>query len=244
MNQSEWMACAHPGPMLYVVQGPEPQHGGFPTRKISKRKLHLWVEACRRATGRLGLANVPATPAEVERAAHAWCLDAYWGEECPLALRAALLRDLVGNPWRPVTLPYRCRECGIPCGTPASGYYCVRCGADESVCPWLTPTVLSLARAAYDERLPDGFLDPARLAVLSDALEETGYGGERCAKCCGGVVMMAVWDNPGPVRREVATDCAHCLGSGVLPHPILAHLRSPGPHAPGCHVVDLLLGLE
>jgi hypothetical protein len=40
---------------------------------------------------------------------------------------------------------------------------------------WLTPTVLSLAQSAYDERImPSGELDPARLAVLSDALEEAG----------------------------------------------------------------------
>ena len=39
----------------------------------------------------------------------------------------------------------------------------------------LTPTVIALAQAAYDERLmPSGELDPARLAVLSDALEEAG----------------------------------------------------------------------
>ena len=35
--------------------------------------------------------------------------------------------------------------------------------------------VVQLARAAYDERLlPEGHLDPARLAVLADALEEAG----------------------------------------------------------------------
>jgi hypothetical protein len=36
---------------------------------------------------------------------------------------------------------------------------------------------VSLARAAYDDRiLPAGTLDPARLAVLADALEEAGAG--------------------------------------------------------------------
>lgn len=40
---------------------------------------------------------------------------------------------------------------------------------------WLTPTVVALAQAAYDEReLPSGHLDPARLAVLADALEDAG----------------------------------------------------------------------
>jgi hypothetical protein len=40
---------------------------------------------------------------------------------------------------------------------------------------WRTPTVLGLARVSYDERLlPSRNLDPQRLAVLADALEETG----------------------------------------------------------------------
>jgi hypothetical protein len=58
-----------------------------------------------------------------------------------------LLRDLFGNPFRPVAI------------NPA----------------WQTPTVVSLAQAAYDERhLPAGTLDKGRLAVLADALEEAG----------------------------------------------------------------------
>jgi hypothetical protein len=40
---------------------------------------------------------------------------------------------------------------------------------------WRTPSVVSLARAAYEDRdLVNGQLEPARLAVLSDALEEAG----------------------------------------------------------------------
>ena len=62
-------------------------------------------------------------------------------------VQAHLLRDLFGNPFRPVAL-------------------------DPS---WRTPDVLTLARAAYEERSsPAGTLDPARLAVLADALEEAG----------------------------------------------------------------------
>lgn len=59
--------------------------------------------------------------------------------------QSAALRDVVGNPFRSVVLAPSLR----------------------------TPTVISLARAAYDERLlPSGELDPARLVVLADALEE------------------------------------------------------------------------
>lgn len=40
---------------------------------------------------------------------------------------------------------------------------------------WLTPTVLALARATYEERLlPSGHLDPVRLAILGDALLDAG----------------------------------------------------------------------
>ena len=58
-----------------------------------------------------------------------------------------LLRDVIGNPLRPVTI-----DPGL-----------------------LKPTVTSLATAAYEERaLPSGELDSSRLAVLADALEEAG----------------------------------------------------------------------
>jgi hypothetical protein len=95
------------------------------------------------------------------------------GAEKSLTL-AGFLRDVIGNPFRPVTVPAAC----------------------------LTPTVVSLAQAAYEHRvLPAGELEPARLAVLSDALEEAGGAPE-----------------------------------------LLEHLRGPGPHVRGCHLLDLLRG--
>jgi hypothetical protein len=64
--------------------------------------------------------------------------------------QAVALRDVFGNPFRPVTVP----------------------GA------WLTPAVVALAEAAYEERLlPSGELDTQRLAILADALEEAGAAG-------------------------------------------------------------------
>lgn len=58
---------------------------------------------------------------------------------------------------------------------------------------WLTPTVVSLGLAAYEEReLPSGAIDPQRLAVLSDALEEAG--------CTDGVVLEHL-RSPGPHVR-------------------------------------------
>jgi hypothetical protein len=66
---------------------------------------------------------------------------------CPRATQAALLRDIIGNPFRPVTVSRA----------------------------WQTPQVVPLAQAAYEQReLPAGTLDVARLAVLADALEDAG----------------------------------------------------------------------
>jgi hypothetical protein len=81
------------------------------------------------------------------------------------ASQAAVIRDLFGNPFRPITL-------------------------DPD---WLAPTVRSLARAAYDERiLPSGELDPRRLAVLADALEEAGCADEQ---------VLSHLRGPGPPVR-------------------------------------------
>jgi hypothetical protein len=72
--------------------------------------------------------------------------DAELGSSSP-----ALLRDLFGP------LPFRPRDMA------------------SSVRTWNGGTVLRLAEAAYAERqLPAGTLDPGRLAVLADALEEAG----------------------------------------------------------------------
>src|SRR5262245_52150732 len=99
------------------------------------------------------------------------------GREAERRAQVAQLRDVFGNPFRPVYVALS----------------------------WLTPDVRSLAKAAYDERLlPQGHLDPLRLAVLADALEEAG-----------------------------------CVDGDVL-----GHLRSPGPHVRGCHVVDVVLGRQ
>lgn len=85
-----------------------------------------------------------------------------WLGSAPRGLRprqlAGLLREVVANPFRPLIL---------------SASHC-------------TPTVVSLASAAYDERqLPSGELDPHRLAVLADALEEAGAPDEVVAHLRG-----------------------------------------------------------
>jgi hypothetical protein len=79
--------------------------------------------------------------------------------------RAELVREVFDNPFRPATIKPACR----------------------------TPTVASLARAAYEERqLPSGHLESARLAVLADALEDAG---------CTEESILAHLRSPGPHVR-------------------------------------------
>jgi hypothetical protein len=61
---------------------------------------------------------------------------------------------------------------------------------------WRTPTVAALATAAYEERsLPTGTLDPARLAVLADALEDAGCTNLDILAHCrdGGLHVRGCW---------------------------------------------------
>lgn len=99
---------------------------------------------------------------------------------------------------------------------------------------WATRDVLALAQAAYDERCAD----PVTLLALADALAEAGCPESEVAvetypsyATCGGQGTEDL--SPTWHTREVRR-----------PHPLLAHLRGPGPHAMGCWALDLILGKE
>lgn len=214
------------------------------------------------------------------------------GKVVPPATLAALLRDVVGNPWHP-HLPSGlpgdhildervCERCGRR--FPKHPGLCTGCGSEfirkwrvRDEYPWLTLQVNSLAEVAYLERrrrevcrscsgegcggnagrlddpgercdgsgerwVDDGTLDPARLAVLADALEESGCtdepllrhlrGLEACFKCRGtgiGGDNYQDWNRGG---RRVT--CNQCDSTGWRP--------KRGPCVRGCHVLDLFLG--
>jgi len=170
--------------------------------------------------------------------AAAWTVggESEWLKErvCPFdqsIVQAALLRDLFGNPWRPVQ---RWKDEGM-FALPQEHWDVLGPTVTVRSCSWVNKNVLALALAAYKERsegtkcgrcegsggagygqfglcpdchgtgrIGEGFLDNDRLAVLADALEEAG-----------------------------------CTEQAILDH-----LRSPGPHARGCWALDLVLGKE
>jgi hypothetical protein len=196
MNEQEWLECTDFKAMLEFLEG-----------KVSERKLRLFACACCRRIWHLFVhkdsfnsievgerfAEGEATDEELrladelamwvgddaswrsmQEAANAWAAAApvqkngfsaaqsavyeiprvfaeneAKGEEERVA-QGVLLHEIFGNPFHPVI-------------------------ADSS---WLTPTVLGLAQAAFDNRnLPSGSLQNDRLAVLADALEDAGASG-------------------------------------------------------------------
>jgi len=322
MTESEWLASEDSALMLarleqHALHGHDgPGYG----RKPSDRKLRLFACACCRAMDprpRQLRAEQDSLENE-ERAAdennpgpdgpYWWIsssnlptrLQAIWATLPPPALRpvAALLRDIVGSPFRPVTLPPcdRCGGDGVAHGSnrpfewTGPGTYpgpCPKCEGRKS--PLVTPAVVSLAQAAYDGRDPvTGHMDSLTLAAVADALEEAGcceprkslrvvvsgrsgahewdvvgrMQGEEVMRHTEKTLQRAKrwaesnlsangWERWGGWGTSTSTDWQSrqpCLvADGLTPataHPILAHLREPGPHVRGCWAIDLILGKE
>jgi hypothetical protein len=130
-----------------------------------------------------------------------------WARES--AIQADLLRDIAGDPFHQINIA---NQSGLA-------------------------TINSIAKAAYEHRDPiTGHIDPLRLNILADALEDIGYNDDNvlfhlrglygCHRCEG---TMIIYDPPESLNRLT---CPDCNGEGIIPHP---------PHARGCAVLDLFL---
>ncbi len=226
MNESEWLTSTDPAKMLRAMS-PGPGEVGFIERgrlgelayRPSPRKLRLFACACCRSAGRgddevdrWEAAGDPFGMPDYQWAA-AWAGDN--APEVPHLDRAALLRSIVGNPWRSVTTVTR------------GGRFC-------HPTPWLTPTVVHLAQTIYDERRWDA------LPILADALEEAGCQHVVCPACNGdgGFQANSTW-----VPCELCGEADAAL-LGKDPFSLLAALRGPGPWCRGFWALDLLLNKD
>jgi hypothetical protein len=173
MDEEKWLAGTDPQELLELLGLPFVSGGGFPPRTsasgrpvppvVSERKVFLFLAACARGyvpsrrmanrdpdNGYERKADDSAGPVSDETGVSVGFTTAFYGY-AGSQNQCNLLRCVFGNPFRPLRL------------SPSL----------------LTPTVLSLAQASYEERImPQGHLDPMRLAVLADALEELGGAGE------------------------------------------------------------------
>jgi len=269
VTETEWLTSEDPARMLDWAMGDGSLPGGGPNRKIvaPTSKLRLLVEALRsiydsRKPDRATIWGPwnPIDAIELPEAARAWSGIGEFAKSLDLPERANFLRDIVGNPFRPWVVAQPKDQKAL------RGYRVFDLD-------WLTPQVFSLAQAAYDERNPDGTLDNDRVAVLSDALEEAGCEGlteevrvrvtgdnHRWRVMVDDFVPITLFNGAtldgakrwaeNELLAKLEKIGAHSpplyLGTGriVRPSPILAHLRSPGPHVSGCWALSLILGKE
>jgi hypothetical protein len=261
VDERKWEACEDPARMLEWLttrSGPSGyyvRHNGG--RPLSDRKLRLFACACAREVYSPLLPGVTRVLGVAERVADqqpqgwykalldarhsidatdgwVWCATCgdiavglretmyHYRDRPTPATQAALLREIVGNPFRPV--PSLWGDFAI---SGERGRHPLK--------DWLTPRALSIAEHARATR------DWPALWVMADALEEAGCPTEeKCSKCQGDGWRML---GNSPYSAETV-NCGTCHGTSRIPSPLLAHLRSPGPHARGCWALDLLLGRE
>jgi hypothetical protein len=105
--------------------------------------------------------------------------DTAWtvAQDAARAKQAALLRDIFGNPWQPVTIRNGELTLAVRWGQLHEHYP----GAAPRVSPWLTwhdGLIPQMARQMYDSR------DFSMMPVLADALEEVGCTNEGILRHC------------------------------------------------------------
>lgn len=222
MTQAEWLACEDPQRMLEFVRNPA--HAGIAGQPyISERKLRLFAGVCRELYADVRRRVYDESSVSLE-SAYYWSVEHKTDEE--QRGKAALLRDIVGNPWRPVRLA-KGPQCWMCAGDgkhyKMDGVFeCERCeGAGVDPCPWLIwndGTVPKLARSICDARKWD------EMGVLRDALIEAGCTDEDILWHLHGEERYLVMERPK----------VNLWGWRPMSNP----------HVLGCWVLDLLLGKD
>ncbi len=171
MTERDWLTCEDPLRMVRWLGDPYPAGvSGIAGESrepyafsLTDRKLRLFADGCRE----LGFCAMRFENV-VEDADHMARCSKDEPNQRHVPGVAALLRDIIGNPWRPVTLP----KTWVPADRR------LYAGGWRDTCDWLTPTVLGIARRIYEER------DFAAMPILADALEDAGCNNEEILRHC------------------------------------------------------------
>lgn len=155
------------------------------------------------------------------------------------AVQANLLRDIGGNPYR------RWLVADWAMNPQAFGF------TDVFDRRWLTPTVLAIATAAYEERVDNR----AIIAQLEKDIETQQFIMSNCRSDHAYRIYQQHIDEFEKKLAAAKSQPVGTLDNGTLSiladaledagcdnEDVLVHLRSPGPHVRGCWVVDLMLG--
>lgn len=260
MTEADWNASSDPAAMLawLTVANLEWTTATDAARERSRlasdRKLRLFSCACHRLAGLRPTDAYAHMEADGERwhqntrEDDAAYLASLWADDSPVrpappaGQKAALLRDIIGNPFRPLTSLWLCQSCGGVIQQPEEWTIkrsLCECTPTRPMHPWLAwndGTVPRLAAAIYEERAFE------RTPILADALEDAGCtdrdilmhlrGWERCL-ACGGSGKLDADHRDGTITCRA---CSPYWGSGAIP--------KRGPCVRGCAVLDLLLGKE
>jgi hypothetical protein len=255
VTEVEWLTSDDPLKMLEWVT-PDGELSGRSSTNVSGRKLRLFAVACCRLKGvdshsadmleESGAIN--GSPPSVTE--HEWATRwarPFQGEPSP-SIRAALLREVVGNPLRPVSLVRKCSNCsgqGYFVRNNGDTFECRTCRGKGASHAWSTPAILSLAEAAYLERPGRWGCKYCRRRLEPWLWDKTPW--MNCPDCGislprdEGLVRVegAVLDS---VRLSILADALE--EAGCTEADLLSHLRGSGPHVRGCWALDLLLGKE
>lgn len=299
MTEQEWLTCEDPQRMIYYLcGGSEGLEGNVELWRASGRKLRLIACGCVRQVWHLLTDERSRRSVEVaERVADGEATGKDRGVEFNFTYN---IRDHIQR-----VLVQACLRSNIASSlhdtlTAYADINNVRPNQVDAICDiisnpfrpvtvdpqWLTPTVVSLVQAAYDERetvleqcphcrkpgrycgechgttkrqVCTGRLDPVTLLAVADALEEAGCSDEveyveapavMCCPKCGETGDHVRGNQAAYLMRCNSTECRFewVLGETyrvkvvIGPNPILAHLRSSGPHWRGCWAVDALTG--
>ena len=218
MTEAEYLVCTDPAKMLAHLR-----REAFDIRApITDAQLRRFVEACREVAEDRGAYDLDS---QLQAAVEFWS-----GTHSKLApeTSAVILRDICGSPWRPVKVIG-----GIVLPGPSWD------GSTTTWIenPWLTPTVLALARAAHLEWV-------TRKCEACDGHGNTwNHRGKHAAYCSAcnrtGTIPTAQLDRD---RLLVLSDALS--EAGCESEEILGHLRSAEAHYRGCWCLSLLLGKD